>query len=277
LTAPGIDLVAMSVNDLLAQGAESLLFLDYYATSKLDIEQATDFVEGVAEGCRQGGCALVGGETAEMPGMYLPGDYDAAGAALGAVERGNVLPQLDAMNIGDVLIGIKSNGFHSNGYSLIRKIVDLKDLNYADPAPWDSETTVGEELLRPTRIYVKPVIGLVKQGLIKGLSHITGGGLAENIPRMIPEHLSAEIDVCNWEQTPLFTWFRKAGSLSPHEYARTWNTGLGLVLVVSLEDQQAVLESLEQDGEKAMVIGRLVSRGSSSSGCDLKNLESWNV
>ncbi|TGZ84011.1 phosphoribosylamine--glycine ligase [Ascodesmis nigricans] len=270
----GIDLVAMSVNDLLAQGAQPLFFLDYYSTSKLDLNQAASFIEGVADGCRQSGCALVGGETAEMPGMYSPGDYDAAGCAVGAVDRSSLLPNLTSMNTGDILIGITSNGIHSNGYSLIRKIIALKNLSYNDAAPWNSTTTIGDELLLPTRIYVKPVVKIVKQGLVKGISHITGGGLTENIPRMLPDNLAAEVDVATWEQSPLFKWFREAGGLEPLEFARTWNTGLGMVLVVAEENVKTVVESLSADGEKAMVVGRLVERA--DKGCVLKNLESWN-
>ena len=221
----GIDLVAMSVNDLLAQGAESLMFLDYFATSKLDIQEAAEFVEGVAEGCRQAGCALVGGETAEMPDMYSAGEYDAAGTALGAVERDQLLPRHDKMAAGDVLIGVKSNGFHSNGYSLIRKIIERKGLSYTEAAPWNPAATVGDELLTPTRIYVKPVINLVKKDLVKGLSHITGGGLTDNIPRMLPDTLAAQVDVTTWAQPAMFSWFKKAGGLAAAEFARTWNTG----------------------------------------------------
>lgn len=269
----GIDLVAMSVNDLLAQGAQPLFFLDYFSTSKLDLNQAATFVEGVADGCRQSGCALVGGETAEMPGMYSAGDYDAAGCAIGAVERTALLPRLDDMKAGDALIGIASNGVHSNGYSLVRRIVALKGLEWSDPAPWNSSTTVGDDLLLPTRIYVKPVIRLVKRSLVKGISHITGGGLTENIPRMLPENLTAEVDVSTWEQTALFKWLKEAGGLEHKEFARTWNTGLGLVIVVSQEDVASVLESLNEDGEKAYVVGQLTER--KDEGCILKNLESW--
>ncbi|KAF8539763.1 phosphoribosylglycinamide synthetase [Trichophaea hybrida] len=273
----GIDLVAMSVNDLLAQGAESLLFLDYYATSRLDIAEATEFVEGVAEGCQQAGCALVGGETAEMPDMYALGEYDVAGTALGAVERSQVLPRHDKMVVGDVLVGVKSNGAHSNGYSLIRKIVERNNLNYTDPAPWNPSETLGDELLIPTRIYVKPIINLIKNDMVKGLSHITGGGLTDNIPRMLPDTLAADIDVSTWEQPALFKWFKRAGALSAEEYARTWNTGLGLVIVVSAEDQEAVLSSLEKDGEEAMVVGKVVSRTVESGGCNLQNLQTWDT
>ncbi|KAI5784467.1 phosphoribosylglycinamide synthetase [Pyronema domesticum] len=272
----GIDLVAMSVNDLLAQGAESLMFLDYYATSKLNIAEATEFVEGVAEGCRQAGCALVGGETAEMPDMYADGEYDAAGTALGAVERSQLLPRLDDMKAGDVLIGVTSNGVHSNGYSLIRKIVERKELAYTDAAPWNPSTTVGDELLIPTRIYVKPVVNVVKKGLVKGLSHITGGGLTDNIPRMLPDNLAAEVDVTAWEMPALFKWFKQAGGLAAAEYARTWNTGLGLVIVVEKGDEEAVLASLKADGETAMIVGQLVEK-KGEEGCILNNLNVWDA
>jgi phosphoribosylamine--glycine ligase/phosphoribosylformylglycinamidine cyclo-ligase len=272
----GIDLVAMSVNDLLAQGAESLMFLDYYATSKLNIAEATEFVEGVAEGCRQAGCALVGGETAEMPDMYADGEYDAAGTALGAVERSQLLPRLDDMKAGDVLIGVTSNGVHSNGYSLIRKIVERKELAYTDAAPWNPSTTVGDELLIPTRIYVKPVVNVVKKGLVKGLSHITGGGLTDNIPRMLPDNLAAEVDVTAWEMPALFKWFKQAGGLAAVEYARTWNTGLGLVIVVEKGDEEAVLAALKADGETAMIVGQLVEK-KGEEGCILNNLNVWDA
>ncbi|KAI5803262.1 phosphoribosylglycinamide synthetase [Geopyxis carbonaria] len=270
----GIDLVAMSVNDLLAQGAEPLFFLDYFSTSKLSLEQAGSFIEGVADGCRQSGCALIGGETAEMPGMYEVGDYDAAGCAVGAVDREHLLPQLGSMQEGDQLVGIQSNGLHSNGYSLVRKIIELQNLQWDDPAPWNSSSTVGDELLIPTRIYVKPVIKIVKQGLVKGLSHITGGGLTENIPRMLPPHLAAEVDVSCWEQSPMFRWLKRAGSLQNDEYARTWNTGIGLVLVVSPGNVGQVISLLAESGERAMAIGKLVQRVGST-GCELKNMAGW--
>ncbi|KAH8153950.1 uncharacterized protein LAJ45_01717 [Morchella importuna] len=270
----GIDLVAMSVNDLLAQGAASLFFLDYYSTSKLNIDEAAEFVEGVADGCKQAGCALIGGETAEMPGMYAVGDYDAAGCAIGAVNRDQVLPKLDKMVEGDVLVGLASNGVHSNGYSLIRKIVDRAGLAWTARAPWNSAATVGEEFLTPTRIYVKQILKVSTRGLIKGLSHITGGGLTENIPRMLPAHLAAEVDVSAYQLSPMFRWLKKAGNVADLEFARTWNTGLGLVAVVAREDVDEVVRVLREEGETVAVVGRVVAR--SGEGCVLKGLESWN-
>lgn len=270
----GIDLVAMSVNDLLAQGAAPLFFLDYYSTGKLNIEEAAEFIEGVAEGCRQAGCALVGGETAEMPGMYAKGDYDAAGCAVGAVEREKVLPRLGAMVAGDVLVGLGSNGVHSNGYSLIRKIVAKAGLGWTDAAPWNSAATVGEEFLVPTRIYVKPLLKAANKGLIKGMSHITGGGLTENVPRMLPDGLAAEINVATWKLSPMFRWLKKEGNVAAAELARTWNTGLGFVVVVAKEDVEEVVKILEGEGEKAVVVGRVIERA--GEGCVLKGLESWN-
>lgn len=271
----GIDLVAMSVNDLLAQGAAPLFFLDYFSTSKLELDQAASFIEGVAEGCRQSGCALVGGETAEMPGMYAHGEYDAAGCAVGAVSREHLLPQLDAMKEGDALVGITSNGVHSNGYSLIRKIVELKSLTWEEPAPWNPAVRVGDDLLLPTRIYVKPVIKIVKADLVKGISHITGGGLTENIPRMLPDHLAAEVDVATWKQTPMFKWLKEAGGLENLEFARTWNTGLGLVLVIAQEKVEEALKVLAENGETAMVVGKVIKREESAEGCQLLNLQTW--
>ncbi|RPB03714.1 phosphoribosylamine--glycine ligase [Choiromyces venosus 120613-1] len=272
----GIDLVAMSVNDLLAQGAASLLFLDYYSTSKLDVEKAAEFIEGVAEGCKQANCALVGGETAEMPGMYAPGDYDAAGCAIGAVGRENLLPKLKDMVEGDALVGVASNGVHSNGYSLIRKIVERHNLDWNSPAPWNNSTTIGEEFLIPTRIYVRPLLKLSNEGLIKGMAHITGGGLTENIPRMLPDHLTAEVEVSTWPLSPLYKWLKKAGNVASSEFGRTWNTGLGFVLVVSAVEQVRVLDMLKAEGETAYVVGKLAARGSSE-GCVLKDLHSWDL
>ncbi|KAG0638189.1 phosphoribosylglycinamide synthetase [Tuber brumale] len=271
----GIDLVAMSVNDLLAQGAAPLFFLDYYSTGRLDVEQAAEFIEGVVEGCRQANCALIGGETAEMPGMYALGDYDAAGCAIGAVKREDLLPKLKDMSEGDLLVGIASNGAHSNGYSLIRKIIEGHLLDLSAPAPWDSSTTIGEEFLIPTRIYVRPLLKLSSKGLIKGMAHITGGGLTENIPRMLPNHLTAEVDVSAWPLSPLFKWLKQAGAVASPEFGRTWNTGLGFVIVVSAREQEQVLEMLKAEGENAYVVGKLVARGSSE-GCVLKNLQSWD-
>jgi phosphoribosylformylglycinamidine cyclo-ligase/phosphoribosylamine--glycine ligase/phosphoribosylglycinamide formyltransferase/phosphoribosylformylglycinamidine cyclo-ligase len=255
----GIDLVAMCVNDLLAQGAEPLLFLDYYATSKLDIAVATSVVAGIAEGCRQAGAALVGGETAEMPGMYAGGDYDLAGFSLGAVERDRVLPDLDGQKAGDVLIGIASSGPHSNGYSMIRKIVELSGLAWDAPAPFAEGMTLAEALLAPTRIYVKSILPLIKGGLIKGGAHITGGGLIENPPRAIAQGLEPKIDWAAWTLPPVFDWLQKTGGVSDHELRRTFNCGVGFILVAGPEHAPAVLESLLDAGEDAFVIGELIA------------------
>jgi phosphoribosylamine--glycine ligase/phosphoribosylformylglycinamidine cyclo-ligase len=270
----GIDLVAMNVNDLVVQGAEPLMFLDYYGCSKLNPEHATAFVEGVAAGCIDSNCALVGGETAEMPGMYSEEDYDAAGAAIGAMAKEHRLPKTDIMVEGDVLIGLASNGVHSNGFSLVRRIVAREGIAYTDIAPWDESTSVGLSLLTPTKIYVRSLLKVVKKNLVKGLSHITGGGLSENVPRMLPKHLAAEIDVAAWTLPPVFQWLKSAGNVSATEMGRTFNTGIGMVAVVSKENLQQVVAELESAGEKVYTIGQLVTR--ETDGCILKNLESWN-
>ena len=255
----GIDLVAMCVNDLLAQGAEPLLFLDYYATGKLEIDAARRVVAGIAEGCRQAGCALVGGETAEMPGMYAGGDYDLAGFSLGAVERGHALPYLDRQAPGDVIIGLASSGPHSNGYSLIRKVVEKSGLSWGDDAPFARDRTLAQALMEPTRIYVKPVLPLMKAGLVKGAAHITGGGLIENPPRCIAEGLHAVFD---WDAIPMphvFGWLGETGGISDHEMRRTFNCGVGFILVVAPENAEPVLEALLNAGEVAFVCGQLAA------------------
>src|SRR6201996_253358 len=228
----GIDLVAMCVNDLLAQGAEPLLFLDYYATGKLEVEVARRVVAGIAEGCRLAGSALVGGETAEMPGMYGQGDYDLAGFSVGAVERGAVLPRLDEQRAGDVLIGLSSSGPHSNGYSLIRRIVERSGLGWDAPAPFQAGATLGEALMAPTRIYVKSILPLAKAGLIKGGAHITGGGLIENPPRCSAEGLEPHFDWSAWEMPGVFQWLQQVGGVANHEMRRTFNCGVGFILIV---------------------------------------------
>ncbi|KAH0535951.1 hypothetical protein FGG08_007147 [Glutinoglossum americanum] len=270
----GIDLVAMNVNDLVVQGAEALFFLDCYSCSKLEVDTAVDFVKGVAEGCRQAGCALVGGETAEMPGMYSGGEYDAVGAAVGAVDRERILPDTKNMVVGDVLLGLASNGVHSNGFSLIRKIIERKGLSYDTAAPWDETKSIGLSLLTPTRIYVRPLFNLAQKNLIKGMSHITGGGLIENIPRMLPKELAAEVDVTTWDLQPIFAWLKRAGNVSSSEFARAFNTGLGMVLVISEENLNQAIYDLEGAGETVYRIGRLVKRD--GEGCILKNMETWD-
>ena len=254
----GVDLVAMCVNDLLAQGAEPLLFLDYYATGKLEIDAARRVVTGIAEGCRQAGAALVGGETAEMPGMYAGGDYDLAGFSLGAVERGHALPRLDLQNTGDLIIGLASSGPHSNGYSLIRKVVERSGLGWGDDAPFAKDRSLAQALMEPTRIYVKSVLPLMKAGLIKGAAHITGGGLIENPPRCIAEGLTASFDWDAWPMSSVFQWLAETGGISDHEMRRTFNCGVGFILIVAPEHAEDVLAGLLEAGEAAFVCGQLV-------------------
>ncbi len=254
----GVDLVAMCVNDLLAQGAEPLLFLDYYATGRLDVETARAVVSGIAEGCRQAGCALVGGETAEMPGMYGADDYDLAGFSVGAVERGRVLPDLTAQRSGDVLVACASSGPHSNGYSLIRRIVERQGLGWDVYAPF-ADATLGEALLAPTRIYVKGVLPLMKAGLIKGAAHITGGGLIENPRRAIAPGLRARFDWNAWTLPPVFAWLQAGGALSDQELRRTFNCGIGFLLVVGADRAPETLSTLFEAGEDAFVCGELAA------------------
>ncbi|MBL8772270.1 MAG: phosphoribosylformylglycinamidine cyclo-ligase [Phenylobacterium sp.] len=253
----GVDLVGMCVNDLLAQGAEPLMFLDYYATGKLDVDAAASVVAGIAEGCRQAGCALVGGETAEMPGMYAEGDYDMAGFCVGAVDRDKVLPRLGDQRPGDVLVALGSSGPHSNGYSLIRRIVERSGLAWDAPAPFAHGRTMAEALLEPTRIYIRSVLPQLKAGRVKGVAHITGGGLIENPPRAIAEGLVPRFDWNAWALPPVFNWLQQAGGVAEHEMRRTFNCGVGLVLIVAPEDLPAVLEGLIAAGEEAFVAGEL--------------------
>ncbi|MBU1377848.1 MAG: phosphoribosylformylglycinamidine cyclo-ligase [Alphaproteobacteria bacterium] len=255
----GIDLVGMCVNDLLAQGAEPLMFLDYYATGKLDVEAAASVVAGIAEGCRQANCALVGGETAEMPGMYAEGDYDMAGFCVGAVDRDKVIPRLGDQKAGDILVGLGSSGPHSNGYSLIRRIVERSGLAWDAPAPFAEGKTLAEALLEPTRIYIRTVLPHLKAGRIKGLAHITGGGLIENPPRAIAEGLVARFDWNAWALPPVFDWLAKTGGVSELEMRRTFNCGIGLMLIVDPHDLPDVLEGLVRDGEDAFVVGELAA------------------
>ena len=249
----------MCVNDLLAQGAEPLLFLDYYATGKLDVDTAARVVAGIAEGCRQAGAALVGGETAEMPGMYGEGDYDLAGFSVGAVNRGAVLPTLDAQRPGDLLIGLGSSGPHSNGYSLIRRIVEQTGLAWTADAPFAPGQTLAEALMTPTRIYVTSVLPLAKSGLIKGAAHITGGGLIENPPRCIAPGLVPELEWNAWPLPPVFDWLQREGGISDHELRRTFNCGVGFILVVAASDAEPVLAALLNADEDAFICGQLVA------------------
>lgn len=255
----GIDLVAMCVNDLLAQGAEPLLFLDYFATGKLNVEEATRVVAGIAEGCKRAGCALVGGETAEMPGMYGEGDYDLAGFSVGAVERGAVLPRLDDQAPGDVIIGLGSSGPHSNGYSLVRRVVERSGLSWSAKAPFAPDQTLAEALMAPTQIYIKSVLPQIKAGRIKGCAHITGGGLIENPPRAIAKGLEAQFDWSAWPLPPVFAWLQSEGGISDHELRRTFNCGVGLILIVAPQDAPEVLTELLAAGEDAFICGQLVA------------------
>lgn len=253
----GIDLVAMCVNDLLAQGAEPLFFLDYFATGKLDVEAATAVVAGIAEGCRQAGAALVGGETAEMPGMYSGGDYDLAGFCVGAVDRRGVLPILAAQKTGDVLIALASSGPHANGYSLIRRVVARAGLDWSDPAPFAPGATVAQALMTPTRIYVSSVLPLAKAGRITAGAHITGGGLIENPPRVLADGLIARFDWNAWTAPPVFQWLQEVGGISEIEMRRTFNCGIGFLLVVPPENVGQVLTALIDAGETAFVCGQV--------------------
>ena len=255
----GIDLVAMCVNDIVVQGAEPLFFLDYYATGRLEVETARRIVAGIAQGCRLAGCALVGGETAEMPGMYGEGDYDLAGFSVGAVERGGLLPRPDIVP-GDVVLGLASSGAHSNGFSLIRRIVGRCGLGYAAPAPF-ATNTLAEALLEPTRIYVKTVLAAIRAtAAVKGLAHITGGGLPGNVPRCLPEGLRARLDAARWPVPPIFHWLHEAGSVPTEDMLRTFNCGLGMVIIVSAGDAAAVGKCLRDAGETVWDVG-MIERG----------------
>lgn len=248
----GIDLVAMCVNDLVCQGAEPLFFLDYFATGKLDIEDATRIINGIAAGCEASGCALIGGETAEMPGMYHDGDFDLAGFAVGAMERGADLPA--GVVEGDVLIGLASDGVHSNGYSLVRRIVDVSGLGWADDAPF-ADGPLGAALLTPTRLYVKSTLSAIKHGGVHALAHITGGGLTENLPRVLPVGLGAQIDLNAWELPPVFKWLAATGGIVESEILKTFNSGIGMVLSVAASEADAVTAILTAAGENVMQIG----------------------
>jgi phosphoribosylformylglycinamidine cyclo-ligase len=252
----GIDLVAMCVNDLVVQGAEPLLFLDYFATGKLDVTQGRAIVEGIAAGCREAGCALVGGETAEMPGMYAGADYDLAGFAVGAVERGRLLDG-GAVRAGDVLLGLASSGVHSNGFSLVRRLVAASGLGYADPAPFAPGLSLGEALLTPTRIYVKSCLAAARGGVVKAMAHITGGGLIENPPRMLRGDLACELEGAAWTPPPVFGWLAEVGRVDAQEMARTFNCGIGMVLATDRPDEAQAL--LEAEGETVRRIGRVVA------------------
>ena len=252
----GIDLVAMSVNDLIVQGAEPLFFLDYFASGKLALNVATDVIAGIAEGCLQSGCALIGGETAEMPGMYADGDYDLAGFCVGAVERDAILPRQD-IGAGDKLLGLASSGLHSNGFSLVRRIVEKSGLNWHDQAPF-ADARLSDALLTPTRIYVKSILNCLQNGhQIKALSHITGGGFPENLPRILPNGICAEVDLSAWSLPAVFAWLQAEGNIATPELLRTFNCGIGMVLVVSEQDETNIAAALAEQGEQVFHLGAL--------------------
>ena len=253
----GIDLVAMCVNDLVCQGAEPLFFLDYFATGKLELDQAAAIIESIAEGCAQSGCALIGGETAEMPGMYARGDFDLAGFAVGAMERGRDLPR--NVEAGDVLLALPSAGVHSNGYSLVRRIVERSGLGWNDACPW-SDTTLGEALLIPTKLYVKGAVAALRDDAVNALAHITGGGLTENLPRVLPEGLGAEIDLGSWSLPPVFQWLAEVGGMEQAEMLKTFNAGIGMIAVVPAEKVDAAKAAFAEDGHAAFEVGRIVAR-----------------
>ena len=251
----GIDLVAMCVNDLVVQGAEPLFFLDYFATGRLSVEQASRVIGGIAEGCKLAGCALVGGETAEMPGMYSDGDYDLAGFSVGAAERGNLLPKDVAA--GDVVLGLASSGVHSNGFSLVRRVVEAGNAGWAAPAPFQSGATLGQALMAPTRIYVRSLLALHRAGLLKAAAHITGGGLPGNLPRVLPDGVRAVLDGAGWTLPPVFAWLARAGGIEAAEMLRVFNCGIGMAVVVAADQADAASAILADAGEAVFTIGRL--------------------
>jgi len=250
----GIDLVAMCVNDLICQGAEPLFFLDYFATGKLELDQATQIIEGIAKGCELSGCALIGGETAEMPGMYHDGDFDLAGFAVGAMERGTALP--DGVAAGDVLLGLASDGVHSNGYSLVRKVVGVSGLGWDADCPF-GDGSLGAALLAPTRLYVKSTLAAIRAGGVHALAHITGGGLTENLPRVLPEGVGAQVDLSAWDLPPVFKWLTKTTGMEQAELLKTFNAGIGMVLAVSADRADAITDLLQAEGETVFRIGQL--------------------
>ena len=257
----GIDLVAMCVNDLVVQGAEPLFFLDYFATGALSVDVAKEVIKGIAEGCKQAGCALVGGETAEMPGMYKAGEYDLAGFSVGAVERDRILPKKNLM-AGDVVLGLASSGVHSNGFSLVRHIMTLNKLDYSAPAPFAKGKTLGDVFLEPTRIYVKSTLAAIRKFPkdVKALAHITGGGLWDNFHRVIPDSLTLKLVPNAWPMPPVFKWLQDKGNVPTEDMQRTFNCGIGMTVVVSKASAARVIKLLEKEGEKVYVIGELINR-----------------
>ncbi|MEY2960631.1 MAG: hypothetical protein RLZ60_461 [Pseudomonadota bacterium] len=253
----GIDLVAMCVNDLVCQGAEPLFFLDYFATGKLDVDSATRIINGIAKGCEDSGCALIGGETAEMPGMYHDGDFDLAGFAVGAMERGSDLPA--GVQVGDVLLGLGSNGVHSNGYSFVRKVVELSGLGWDAASPF-SDGTLGEALHAPTRLYVKQALAAVRAGGVHALAHITGGGLTENLPRVLPDDMGATIDLSSWELPPVFRWLAETANMEEKELLKTFNSGIGMIVVVAADRADEIAALLTAEGEAVSRIGTVTDQ-----------------
>ncbi len=264
----------MCVNDLVVQGAEPLFFLDYFATGRLDVATGRDIVSGIAEGCREAGCALIGGETAEMPGMYEGKDYDLAGFAVGAVERDAVLPRGD-IHEGDVVLGLPSSGIHSNGFSLVRRIVADAGLDPARPATFAPDRSLAEALLTPTRIYVRSCLAASRDGGVKALAHITGGGLIENIPRVLPDDLGARIDAGAWPLPPVFAWLMRTGNLAAPEMARTFNCGIGMMVITAPERAESVTAFLSALGERVFAIGRIVPRRKEAAVVTLDGLDAW--
>jgi len=274
----GVDLVAMCVNDLVVQGAEPLFFLDYFATGKLEVAAAKTIIAGIADGCRLAGCALIGGETAEMPGMYAGGDYDLAGFAVGAVERNEIV---DGRTVqpGDAVLGLASSGVHSNGFSLVRRVVAQSGLKWTDSAPFAAGKTMAEALMAPTRIYVQSLLALCRAGrqqagIAKAMAHITGGGLVENVPRVIPDHVTVKIDAKSWPLPPVFAWLARHGQIEPAELQRVFNCGIGMVVVVAADKADAATRLLEEGGETVHRIGTVTTRGSDE-GCVVSNLDAW--
>ncbi len=257
----GIDLVAMCVNDLIVQGAEPLFFLDYFSCGQLDTAVAGAVISGVAAGCQQAGCALIGGETAEMAGMYEDGDYDLAGFAVGAAERGQLLPR-DGIEAGDLVIGLAASGVHSNGYSLVRRLIDDSGLAWDSAAPFDRQTSLAQALLTPTRIYVKPLLAAMRGSPgLRALAHITGGGLTDNIPRVLPAHLAVMIDLAAWSPAPVFGWLQQTARIDDHEMLRTFNCGIGMIVIAQPAAHDDILQLLAEQGETGIVIGRVEERG----------------
>jgi phosphoribosylformylglycinamidine cyclo-ligase len=256
----GIDLVAMCVNDLIVQGAEPLFFLDYFATGRLESGVAEAVVAGIAEGCRQAGCALIGGETAEMPGHYGDGDYDLAGFSVGAFERGAAIDG-STIAAGDIVLGLAASGVHSNGFSLVRKVVEKEGLGYDAAAPFAAGQTLGAALLTPTRIYVQPLLAAIRTGAVKGLAHITGGGLPENLPRILPDGIAATIDLASWSRPPVFDWLQSAAATETGEMLRTFNCGIGMAVVTAEKDAANLRNILEENGETVSVIGAITTAG----------------